>query len=62
MTKVELIIMHRTLAHWHEKRSKQVALDILHEHHADMARRLLREATNLEESAFITDETVRENP
>jgi hypothetical protein len=60
MEKAELIAMHRTLGRWHLRRSKQVALDILSEHHRGLSDRLLSEADELEKSAEITDEMVRD--
>jgi hypothetical protein len=60
MDKAELIAMHRTLGHWHLRRSKQVALDILNEHHRALSDRLLSEADELEKSVAITDEMVRD--
>jgi hypothetical protein len=46
---VEIIDMHRTLAEWHRERADNATIDVLREHHGEVAELLAQEAEGLED-------------
>ena len=45
----EIIDMHRTLAEWHRERADNATIDVLREHHGEVAELLAQEAEGLED-------------
>jgi hypothetical protein len=46
---VEIIDMHRMLAEWHRQRADNATIDVLREHHGELAELLAQEAEGLED-------------
>jgi CHASE3 domain sensor protein len=55
MTDEELAAVHATLAEYHRKLTKEAALDIVQQYHADLAQRLADEAAQIPRRTAILE-------